>query len=78
MLGCAHVVETPDRHGMRGAAHVLGFLFSLLLDVHHRLDESDEYLRKLSSDWGRLMNDARQQIDAPDFMGASGRPPATR
>ncbi|WP_068075422.1 peptidase [Novosphingobium lentum] len=39
--------------------------------VQRRLDESDGYLRKLSSDWGRLMNDAREQIDAPDFMTAS-------
>jgi putative proteasome-type protease len=38
--------------------------------VRRRLDESDEYLRKLSSDWGRLMNEARQQIDTPDFMEA--------
>ena len=36
--------------------------------VRRRLDDSDEYLRKLSSDWGRLMNEARQRIDAPDFM----------
>lgn len=39
--------------------------------VRRRLDESDAYFRKLSSDWGRLMNDARQQIDAPDFMAES-------
>ncbi len=45
--------------------------------VRRRLDESDEYLRKLSSDWGRLMNEARQQIDAPDFMAAKGVSPAT-
>jgi len=38
--------------------------------VRRRLDESDNYLRKLSSDWGRLMNEARQQIDTPDFMEA--------
>ena len=36
--------------------------------VQRRLDESDQYFRKLSSDWGRLMNEARQQIDRPDFM----------
>ena len=38
--------------------------------VRRRLDDSDNYLRKLSSDWGRLMNEARQQIDTPDFMEA--------
>jgi putative proteasome-type protease len=36
--------------------------------VQRRLDESDAYIRKLSQDWGRLMNEARQQIDTPDFM----------
>jgi len=36
--------------------------------VRRRFEESDEYLRKLSSDWGRLMNQARQQIDPPVFM----------
>jgi putative proteasome-type protease len=46
--------------------------------VRRRLDDSDEYLRKLSSDWGRLMNEARQQIDAPDFLGASGHEAPTR
>lgn len=41
--------------------------------VRRRLDENDEYLRKLSSDWGRLMNDARQQIDPPDFMDLASK-----
>lgn len=36
--------------------------------VRRRCDENDAYFRKLSSDWGRLMNEARQQIDVPDFM----------
>jgi putative proteasome-type protease len=45
--------------------------------VQRRLDESDAYLRKLSEDWGRLMNEARQQIDTPDFM-EPGRGAATR
>ena len=45
--------------------------------VRRRLDERDDYLRKLSSDWGRLMNDARQHIEAPDFMVESRNPAAT-
>ena len=44
--------------------------------VSRRLDESDQYLRKLSSDWGRLMNEARQQIDTPDFMAMNRTPVA--
>lgn len=39
--------------------------------VQRRLDENDPYYRKLSSDWGRLMQDARDKIDDPEFMGAS-------
>ncbi|MCB2067531.1 MAG: peptidase [Erythrobacter sp.] len=36
--------------------------------VTRRLEEDDPYLRKLSTDWGRLMKEARAQIDRPDFM----------
>lgn len=40
--------------------------------VRRRLDDSDAYFRKLSSDWGNLMNEARRQIDTPDFMTREG------
>lgn len=33
-----------------------------------RITEHDPYFAKLSQDWGRLMNEARQQIDDPPFL----------
>lgn len=39
--------------------------------VTRRLDETDAYFARLSTDWGRLMNEARQQIDTPDFMAGT-------
>lgn len=38
--------------------------------VQKRIEPDDTYFRKLSSDWGRLLNDARAKIADPPFMKA--------
>jgi putative proteasome-type protease len=40
--------------------------------VRRRIDQDDAYFNQLSADWGRLMNEARQQIADPPFMAAVG------
>lgn len=39
--------------------------------LRRRISENDPYFNQLSADWGRLMNDARQQIADPPFMRES-------
>jgi putative proteasome-type protease len=41
--------------------------------VRRRIEQGDPYFSTLSSTWGRLLNDARQQIPDPPFMKANGR-----
>lgn len=36
--------------------------------VRRRILENDAYFKQLSADWGRLMNESRQQIASPPFM----------
>ncbi len=36
--------------------------------IRMRIGADDPYFRQLSADWGRLMNEARQQIQDPPFM----------
>lgn len=36
--------------------------------VRRRILENDAYFKQLSADWGRLMNESRQQIADPPFM----------
>ncbi len=36
--------------------------------VRRRITEDDSYFNELSANWGRLMNEARQQIADPPFM----------
>lgn len=36
--------------------------------VRRRIDQDDAYFNELSANWGRLMNEARQQIADPPFM----------
>ena len=38
--------------------------------IHRRIDENDAYFNDLSANWGRLMNESRQQIADPPFMKA--------
>ncbi len=38
--------------------------------VRRRIVEGDAYFATLSAEWGRLLNDARQQIPDPPFMAA--------
>lgn len=50
--------------------------------VRMRIGADDPYFRQLSADWGRLMNESRQQIADPPFMAlassqASGSQSAT-
>jgi putative proteasome-type protease len=41
--------------------------------IRRRIEQGDPYFSTLSSTWGRLLNDARQQIPDPPFMKANGR-----
>jgi putative proteasome-type protease len=36
--------------------------------IRRRITENDPYFTQLSADWGRLMNESRQQIADPPFM----------
>jgi putative proteasome-type protease len=36
--------------------------------IRHRIEPEDAYYDKLSADWGRLMNEARNSVDDPPFM----------
>jgi putative proteasome-type protease len=36
--------------------------------IRRRILENDAYFKQLSADWGRLMNESRQQIADPPFM----------
>lgn len=36
--------------------------------IRRRIMENDAYFKQLSADWGRLMNESRQQIADPPFM----------
>lgn len=36
--------------------------------IRRRILENDTYFKQLSADWGRLMNESRQQIADPPFM----------
>ena len=40
--------------------------------VRRRIDQDDAYFNELSANWGRLMNEARQQIADPPFMAGKG------
>jgi putative proteasome-type protease len=36
--------------------------------IRRRIDAQDEYFRMLSAMWGRLLNEARQQVPDPPFL----------
>ena len=36
--------------------------------IRRRIEENDRYFNELSANWGRLMNESRQQIADPPFM----------
>jgi putative proteasome-type protease len=40
--------------------------------IRRRIAEDDYYFNELSANWGRLMNEARQQIADPPFMKPAG------
>ena len=40
--------------------------------VRRRIEQDDAYFNELSANWGRLMNEARQQIADPPFMTGKG------
>ena len=40
--------------------------------IRLRIGEDDAYFNKLSADWGRLLNEARMQIEDPPFMRTGG------
>jgi putative proteasome-type protease len=40
--------------------------------IRRRIQSDDPYFNQLSSEWGRLLNEARQQIPDPPFMPGSG------
>jgi putative proteasome-type protease len=36
--------------------------------IRKRIDEEDDYFHRLSGEWGRLLNDARQQVPDPPYL----------
>jgi putative proteasome-type protease len=40
--------------------------------IRRRIDHGDPYFSKLSQIWGKLLNDARQQVPDPPFMHSPG------